>query len=257
MTEPQPLEKDREPRHWIVQTFGLAFGLAVLIIAIVTVVVMGLESPSTRRAAVRAAPIATASQPAVVKDTAPDRGATDAPIAAPGPTQMPVTKPTVASAPTQTSFVVSLPLVSNRANRTVARATTRTPIPTATVKSASRLVATRAGASQSSAPSQRRLAVTARPVATLAPLNFSFNAGSYCVAPGTQKVRLMITAHGGQPPYAYYNDANLLGKTEGTVWYELEAPAGNPVPFKLIVIDATGQKYTEEFFLKTRLHCGF
>ncbi len=96
------------------------------------------------------------------------------------------------------------------------------------------------------------------PTATPAPLDFSFHVDAYCITRKTQELRLVITAHGGQPPYTYYNDAVQLDKTtEGSVWYRRTVPAGNPVPFKLIVVDSTGRKYMQEFFYKTHLHCGF
>jgi len=96
------------------------------------------------------------------------------------------------------------------------------------------------------------------PVATVAPLDFSFHVDAYCITRKTQELWLVITAHGGQPPYTYYNDATQLDKTtSGSVWYKHTAPAGNPVPFKLIVVDSAGRKYMQEFFYKTYLHCGF
>ena len=71
---------------------------------------------------------------------------------------------------------------------------------------------------------------------------------------GYKIVTLMITAHGGQPPYDYYNDTTLLDKSQsGSVRYELKTPSGNPVPFKIIVIDSAGQLYTETFFYKSHL----
>lgn len=121
-----------------------------------------------------------------------------------------------------------------------------TPTPTRTP------VARRLLTGQAAAPVKRA------PTATPTPLDFSFHVDAYCITRKTQELRLVITAHGGQPPYTYYNDAVQLDKTtEGSVWYTHKAPAGNPVPFKLIVVDSAGQKYMQEFFYKTYLHCGF
>ncbi len=66
----------------------------------------------------------------------------------------------------------------------------------------------------------------------------------------------MITAHGGTPPYTYYNDTTQIGQTtEGTVALEVKAALGNPVPFSLSVVDKTGQRFSQAFFYKSTVHC--
>ena len=68
---------------------------------------------------------------------------------------------------------------------------------------------------------------------------------------------LKITAHGGKPPYDYYNDMTLLGQdVSGSVDYSLVTALGNQIPFKLIVVDSTGQRYVEDIFYKSGLRCG-
>ena len=67
----------------------------------------------------------------------------------------------------------------------------------------------------------------------------------------------MITGHGGQPPYDYYHDSTLLAKGEfGSVKYTFDAPSGNPVPVKLIVLDSAGHRFVQDMFYKTHLKCG-
>jgi len=100
----------------------------------------------------------------------------------------------------------------------------------------------------------RRVRATPTPAT---PLHFSFHIDARCTTRKKQDLKLVVTAHGGKGPYTYSNDATLLGKQlTGSVWFTVTAPAGNPVPFKLIVVDSTGRKYLEEFFYKTYLHCG-
>lgn len=258
MTKPPPLNNDTEPRPWILQTLGLAFGLAVLLVVIVTVAALALESPSSRRAVtVRAVPLATATP-------------FDAPAATADPTQTPVARPLAVSVSAQTAFEVRLPLVVNQdqVKRAMAQAPTRTPlaaatpVPTArprlTAKPVARLVVTRSAASKSSA--RQPVAVTAAPVtATPVPreLDFSFYVKAWCGTRKTQTLQFMITGHGGQPPYDYYNDAVLLAQKEfGSVRYTFDAPAGNPVPLKLIVVDSAGARFVQDMFYKTHLQCG-
>ena len=114
-----------------------------------------------------------------------------------------------------------------------------------------------AAAPAQAAPAEARRA-RATPTPTPAPpLHFSFHVDARCTTRQKQDLKLVVTAHGGRGPYTYYNDATLLGRQiKGSVWFTVTAPAGNPVPFKLIVVDSTGRKYMEEFFYKTYLHCG-
>ncbi len=273
MSEPQPLEKDKEPRHWILQTFGLAFGLAVLLVVMVTAVVMAVESPSNRRAAVRAEPISSTTAPDAMAAAAPghsgapEQAVTEAPIATVEPTQTPIAREAAVAAPTQTTFDVNLPLVANQNRRTIAQAPARTPLPTATplpsatpvrtatARSVARsAVATRTAAPKSSTPVQRQPARTATPIRAL---DFSFYVKEYCATERSRQIlKVVITGHGGAPPYTYYNDATQIGQTtEGTVALEVKAALGNPVPFNLTVVDKTGQRFNQTFFYKSTVHC--
>jgi hypothetical protein len=154
------------------------------------------------------------------------------PIDIPAPTAMPLPTNTPLPTETATPTATSTPLPSPTATRkpVVKQATVIKIKPTAT-------------ATASALPDRS--------------LDFSFYWSSYCITTKVQHITLMITAHGGQPPYAYYNDATLIDQGQmGSVRYELDAPAGNPVPFKLIVIDRARQRYSETFFYKSQLRCG-
>jgi hypothetical protein len=70
-------------------------------------------------------------------------------------------------------------------------------------------------------------------------------------------VNINIAGHGGYPPYTYYNDTTLIAQSvHGSAAYSLVAPAGNPTPFKLIVVDSAGQRVMQDLFYKSGLHCG-
>ena len=88
MTDSPPLEKEKASAHWILPTFGLAFGLAVLMVVIVFVAVMALESPSNRRTAVRAAPIATVAPTGAMVGAAPVQTAAEASAAIASPLEL-------------------------------------------------------------------------------------------------------------------------------------------------------------------------
>jgi hypothetical protein len=262
MTESQPMEKDTAPRRWILSTFGLAFGLAVLLVVIVFAAVMALESPANRRAAVQAASIATVTPSGDTALAAPEQTVTTAPTATAGPTQTPVAKTMSAvSAPASTALPVDEAILSNLALRKIAQASTGTPLPTATpaptiVKPAARPAAVRVTAvAKPSTPAQL-------PAATVTPirqLDFSFYVKEACANERSkQLLKLMITAHGGIPPYDYYNDATQLGHAvKGSVVLDVKAAYGNPVPFKLIVVDSSGQRYSETFFWKSTRRCSW
>jgi len=135
-----------------------------------------------------------------------------------------------------------------------------TPVATATRQPIATLMAT-----ATPRPTIRRKIVKSstpqvlpKPNAPLEPLNFSFYAKGICATRKIQNLTMMITAHGGQPPYDYYNFDTVLAKSEkGSVKYIRDAPAGNPVPYKIIIVDSLGQRYSEDFFYKTHLSCGF
>ena len=211
---------------------GLAFGLAVLMVTVVVVAVLALESPSNRRpAAVRAAPIATPSSSAT--GALPEQAVTAAPTAAVEPSLTPTVLPTATPAPTRTPF----------------------PTATATSTPTSTPLATRAAAAVRTAAK-----TAAKPLATstpVLPLDLFFYVKAYCHKSGTstQVVDLFLTGHGGVPPYDYYNDTTFIGQNTGMVRFTLKAASGNPVPYKIILLDSSGQRYMTEFFYKTGLHC--
>ncbi len=249
MTEPQPLEKDRASRFWILKAVGIAFGLAVVGVAIIAVVLMGVESPSARRAAaVRAAPLDTASQPGATDNLASDASAAGAPLDVSGPTETLEASPTIEPTPTLTP------------SPTATAAATATPAPTAsptaTVKSAARVVATRAVATVASTPAPRRPVATATPIRAL---DFSFYVKEYCASErGHQILQVIVTAHGGIPPYDYYNDTTQVATaTAGTAKVEVKAILGNPVPFNISVVDKAGQTFRQIFFWKSRVRCSW
>jgi hypothetical protein len=265
MTETQPVEKNKETRHWVLQTLGLAFGLAMLMVVVVTVAVLALESPSNRRAAVSAAPISTATPVDTMGGATPEQSATEAPTAAPEPTQTPVADPTSTSAGDQAAFEISVPVVANQNQFAGALAAAREAVPTATVAITQVVtpVATKTAPSVARVIVPKPTAVAPRlPAATAAPfhpLDFSFYVKEYCATERSfQILQVMLTAHGGVPPYDYYNDATQVGQgVAGSVVVEVKAAYGNPVPFKLIVIDKTGQRYSETFFWKSTRRCSW
>lgn len=163
----------------------------------------------------------------------------------------------VVSSATSTFGDASLP-VGDLSIKIVDQATT--PAPTATRQP----IATSTATATPWPTASRKLVKSAAsgiiptPDATLTPLNFSFYAKAICATRKIQNLTLMITAHGGQPPYDYYNDDVVLAKSEkGSVKYSRDAPAGNPVPYKIIIVDSIGQRYSEDFFFKSHLSCGF
>lgn len=257
MIEPkQPAEKDPTPKPWLLQTVGVALGLAVLMVVIVVVAVLALESPANRRAAVRAAPIdsGTVVDEAVRQTVAPIPTAT----LEPAPTQ--TAEPNAELAPTDTSFEVDLPIVANQAERTIARSPTRTPLPTATAVRVS-VQAQAPSATRASVPTRTTVqSAPAKPKATstpILPLELFFYVKAYCHKSGEslQVVDIFLTAHGGTPPYDYYNDTTFIGQSTGMLRYTMKAASGNPVPYKIIILDSGGQRYVKEFFYKTGVHC--
>lgn len=229
MTELPSSDPKRPSRAWLVQTFGLAFGVAVVMVAIVFVGVLALESPSNRRPAVRAESLATPSSSAA--EPLPEQAVTAAPTATAEPSPTPTVSPTATPAPTNT------------------------PFPTATSTPTSTPTATRAAATRTVAK-----AVVAKPQATatpVLPLDLYFYVKAYCHKSGEslQVVDLFLTAHGGVPPYDYYNDTTFIARDSGMVRFTMKATSGNPVPYKIIILDSSGQRYMNEFFYKTGVHC--
>jgi hypothetical protein len=137
---------------------------------------------------------------------------------------------------------------------------TATPVPTATpqpITTATRTAAPRSMTSRTLVKSSTPQALP-KPIAPQRPLDFSFYAKAWCATRKIQNLTLMLTAHGGQPPYDYYDGDVLLAKGEkGSFRYSRDAPAGNPVPYKIIIVDSLGQRYSEDFFFKSHLSCGF
>ena len=137
---------------------------------------------------------------------------------------------------------------------------TTTPVPTVTPRPIATSTATAAPRSTTS----RKLVKPSTPQAMpkpdvpLRPLDFSFYAKAWCATRKIQNLTLVIAAHGGQPPYDYYNGDVLLAKGEkGMIRYSRDAPAGNPVPYKIIIVDSLGQRYSEDFYYKSHLSCGY
>ncbi|MBI5566582.1 MAG: hypothetical protein HY870_16900 [Chloroflexi bacterium] len=240
MTSSQPQNHDKQSRYWILQTLGLAFGLAVSLVAIVTVAVLAIESPANQRAAVRAAPLSTAASVDAAPGAALEQVVVEAPTSTAEPTQTPTELP-----PTATQSPTRTPLPTATATRL------STPLPTATMRS---VVTPRTAAPKSSVSVQRLPAATATPIRAL---DFSFYVKARCATASTQTLQVVITGHGGHPPYDYYNDTTLLAEKEaGSARYTFDASAGNPVPMKLIVVDSTGQRFVQTMFYKTGLKCG-
>ncbi len=266
MTELPSAEKDHKSRHWLLQSVGLAFGLAVLMVAVVAVVVLALESPSNRRmAGVRATPLAAAAPFDATVATVPEQTATAAPTATAEPTQTPIEKSAVAAAPDQTASEMDWLSIDGQRQRRAAQAlaltpvptvaATATPLPTVTIRTVARSSALpRASASAPSTSIERQPTATATP---LRELDFSFYVKTACAQePNRQMVTVMITAMGGVGPYDYYHDTVLLAEnTNDSFKLVVKAPVGNPVPFKLIVIDSIGQRYMKEFFYHSTQHC--
>lgn len=236
MIELPPSAQPPVERHWLFKTIGLAIGLAVLLLVLVVGGILVLESPASRHAAaVQAAPAATATPGTESGAAAPEPTATEAPTVE--PTQTPTDAiPTATPLPTRTP----LPTATATATRMAVQASS--------VTRAS--VATRPAVK--SAPAKPN--VTSTPVL---PLELFFYVKAYCHKSGTstQVVDLFLTGHGGVPPYDYYNDTTFIGRDPGMVRFTVKASSGNPVPYKVILLDSSGQRYVNEFFYKTGLHC--
>ncbi len=240
MTELPPAAQPTAERHWLLKTIGLAIGLAVLLVAVVLGGILVLESPASRRAAaVQAAPAATAAPDAASSAAAPEPTATEASTVEPTQTPTEVV-PTATPLPTRTPQ----PTATAAAIATA----TRTTVQTSSVTRAS--AATRPAAKSASV----KPGATSTPVL---PLELFFYVKAYCHKKGTstQVVDLFLTGHGGVPPYDYYNDTTFIGQSTGMVRFTVKAASGNPVPYKVIVLDSSGQRYVKEFFYKTGLHC--
>ncbi len=243
MTDHQPLDKDRTSRVWILKAVGIAFGLAVVGVAIITAVLMVVESPPARGSAVLAAPLDPASAPNTLQNTASDTSAAGAPVLVAGPTETLEASPTIE--PTSTS----------------------TPSPTATAEATATPTSTPVAPTETPAPTRSSTTVRSavqsaslQPNATptpLRPLDMSFYVKAYChkSTDNLQVVDLFLTAHGGVPPYDYYNDTTLIGHDAGMIRYTMKASSGNPVPYKIIILDSRGQRYVNEFFYKTGVSC--
>jgi hypothetical protein len=164
-------------------------------------------------------------------------------------------QPTNTSAPTATPAPTQTPLP------TATPEPTQTPIPTATSTPTRKPPATRAPASRSAASASSqpaKSAPTIAPTVAVAPLHFSFYIYAYCATRKIQNIKITVTALGGTPPYDYYLGTTLIARaTNGSIQYDQDAPAGNPVPYKVTIVDSAGQKSSEDFFYKTHLHCGF
>jgi hypothetical protein len=235
MTELPSPEKEPESRRWIFQTVGLAFGLAVLMVVIVTVAVLALESPASRRAATaQAAPLAAT---AMISDAAQQQVAMDAPTATAEPTQTPIALPPTA---TQSPTLTLLPTATQ----------TATPQPTATVRAA------RSSTTARTVTQATTVQPSVRPTQIL-PLDMSFYVKAYChkSTDSMQVVDLYLTAHNGVPPYDYYNDTTLIGHDAGMIRFTMKASSGNPVPYNLLIVDSAGHRLTNVFFYKTGVTC--
>ena len=252
MTELQELDQEQKPRRWVRWAIGLA---AVMAVAVVIAIIRGNLSPSSAAAAPAA-------------DTAVNQSISAAPAQAVAPAMVTLSSGKATNSdpaqPAETSASIATPAPPPTPLPTATPAPTQTPLPTVTSKPAPKpsAAATRAAAARSAAPasSQPAKSAPAKVVPTVAgePLHFSFYVYAYCATRKIQNIQITITAQGGKPPYDYYNDTQLLAQaTDGSVRYTQDAPAGNPVPYQIIIVDSTGQKYSEAFFYKTHLHCGF
>ncbi len=248
MTELHQPEREQESRRWIVQAIGAAFGLAVLIVAAGAFAIIALESPSARSA--RAAASIQADQSV---NTGPEQAPAGAPSLAdpPGNGESAPSHalPAGAAATTAISMPTQTPLPTELLLPTATSTVVPTPLPTATpvptLRSAPALV--------------RKPATTTAPEVTPEPLGFYFYTYAYCHKYNEDNllvVDLHVTGHGGQPPYDYYNDTTPFAQgVDGLARLTVKAPSGNPVPFKIVIVDSTGQKYTEDFFYKSRVRC--
>ena len=134
-----------------------------------------------------------------------------------------------------------------------------TPAPTATRRPIATLMATatprRTTSRKIVRPSTPQ--VLPKPSTPLEPLNFSFYAKGTCATREIQNLTMMITAHGGQPPYDYYNFDTVLAKSEkGSVKYSRDAPAGNPVPYKIIIVDSRVNATAKTSFTRRTCRAG-
>ena len=237
MTELPSSDNKRTSLPWLLPTFGLALGVSVVMVAIVFVGLLALESPSSRRAAASAAastaPLAAPSGSAA--EPLPEQAVTAAPTATTEPSPTPTVSPTSTPAPTDTPFP------------TATATSTPTSTPTATRPAATRMAA-------KSAPAK---SPTLTPAGTPLPLNMSFYVKAYChkSTDSSQVVDMYLTAHDGVPPYDYYNDATQIGHSAGMIRFTMRASSGNPVPYKIIIIDSAGNRLLNEFFYKTGVTC--
>ncbi len=214
-----------------------------MVVAAALLVVLALAA-AARQPAAASLPDTPVSRPTdlppTVAPAAPAQASAASPTVVVLPNETPTRKPTVTPMPRDTA--TSEPIM------------TASPEPSLTATSKPRPTVV---------PRQANTAVPPRPAATLVqappssqPLNFSWYAGAICQGTQQQQVTLNVTAHGGTPPYDYYNDTTLIGlNIPGSVDYSLVTALGNQIPFKLIVVDSVGQRYAEDIFYKSGLKC--
>lgn len=218
-TAKQPPSAPRSWRGWVVATFVvIAIGIVFAVSRTPT------DSPNV--------PVYVPSEPT----TAPPAEQIAVP-SNPTDTAEPTLVPTEVPSEVPTTMPTDLPLPTAKPSST--------PRPTAIPATVS--------APQPVATIQRKPTSTPIPAE---PLNVSWYADPICWGAQTQKVTINLTAHGGQPPYTYYNDSALIAQlTNGSATFSVVSAAGNPIPLKLIAIDSAGQRVTENQFYKSGLHC--
>ncbi len=238
----QASESARSSGLWLVKIIGLSLGIAVAMVAMGVIAITALATPSLH--STTAAANALSAQPANGGSMSSTAALTDTTASADSPLPTATPLSTNAPAPTATPTLME----------TLLPTTTSTPTPTPTPSPA----ATQHLVVRSSSSSQRASAATKTPTAPPEPLSFSFYYRAYChkYDDNLQVIDLYITGHGGQPPYDYYNDTTQFGThTNGMERLTVKTSSGNPVPFKIIIVDSRGQSYMENFFLKTKVHC--
>jgi hypothetical protein len=236
----QASETARSSRLWLVKIIGLSLGIAVAIVAFGVIAITALVTPSSRSAT--AAVNASSGQPANGASTSSTSALTDTTTSADSP--LPIATPL----PTDTP----MPMATAAPLETLLPTATSTPVPIPSPTATQRVTF------RSSSSNPRISVATRTPQAPPEPLSFSFYYRAYChrYDDNLQVIDLFITGHGGQPPYDYYNDTTQFGAhTSGLERLTVKTSSGNPVPFKIIIVDSKGQSYMENFFLKTKVRC--
>ncbi|HET7377992.1 MAG TPA: hypothetical protein VFK30_14865, partial [Anaerolineae bacterium] len=195
MTKQQPGKKSAT-RDWLLKTVMMSIGIAALMAAFGFIALNAVDVPSFDLDPAQAAfkPPVTAIGPAA-STASPFLTNLSSPEATPTQTQTPLST----AIPSTSSTPIETPLPTITATRVIK------PLPTATLHLAVHSVA-----------AQPVVVATATPMPTGIPrvLDFSFYIRSITCAGDASRlfVDVMITAHGGQPPYNYYNDMTLIGQ---------------------------------------------